>query len=601
VGSSSSRLEASLASRWIIAVAAALAFALTLPSLGNGLAIDDHLYRARVAGDHWDAAHAMSDLFMFADARHPEIAREEMSRGELSWWAAPHLHWRYFRPLAQATHYAEFRIFPHGGTGWMHLHSVAWYALLAALVALLYRRMFGATWVAGLAAILYAIDDGHGFTVGWLANRCGLMGAVFAVITLYLHDRWRRDNWRAGAILGPLALATTLFASEEGIAVCGVLGAYMLVLDRGTWRARIATMAPYVGVVLGWYALWHALGYGIDGTGSYLDPVRYPGRYILNVLQRVPILIHSELGALPADLWEVYFVRHALTWVMVLAGSAFIAILVVAFARLVRTDRLARFWAVGFVLSLLLVCGAHPTDRHLLVVGVCGSALVARFLQAWLERAKPEQRALLPRGATILAGFFVLVHLVAAPVLMPVRVRLPGAVSRGVAKIDSLVPSDPALATQDLVLVNVPFKYLCNFASVVRRSDGGISPRAWRCLGVSADDVAVERPDLRTLVLRPAYGYLRYFEDTNVRSRLVPFAAGDRVELPGITITVREITPDERPAVVEFQFAVPLEYASLRWLVWQDGRYQPYTPPAVGSHTTLPAQHFAFGDLLEDR
>jgi hypothetical protein len=63
---------------------------------------------------------------------------------------------------------------------------------------------------------------------------------------------------------------------------------------------------------------------------------------------------------------------------------------------------------------------------------------------------------------------------------------------------------------------------------------------------------------------------------------------------------VRELTSDGRPAVVEAQFDVALEDASLRWLVWLDGEYRPFVPPAVGQSVTIPAQHYAFGDLLSD-
>lgn len=588
-------VKTALASRWMLAIAALLAFALTVPSITNGIEIDDHLYRARVL-EGWSASRSAQHLFEFADPAQPDEVRRAMASGELSWWAAPDLRWRYLRPLAALTHHAEFRLFERGGEGWMHLHSVLWMAALAALVGVLYRRIFGASWLAGLAVLLYAIDDGHGFTVGWLANRCSLMAAAFGMAAVLAHDRLRRDRWRPGAVLGPLALAATLLSSEEGMAVCGVLAAYALVLDRGP--RRFAAMLPYVGVVVAWYAAYRALGYGVDGTGSYTDPFAHPIIYATQALQRIPILVHSELGALPADLWEVYFGRQGLTWVMVLAGAVFLALLVHAFAALVRTDRIARFWAVGFVLSLGTVCAPHPTDRHLFVVGVCGSALIARFLAAWAERRLHGD--LLPaRGATVIAVAFVAIHLVLAPILLPVRARLPGSLSRGLARIDALVPGDAALAQHDLVLVNVPFKYLCNFASVVRRSNGGASPGRWRCLGVSADAVSVSRPDATTLVLRPAEGYLRYFEDTNVRSRQVPFAAGDRVELPDFTIVIQQVTADHRPAEVAFHFAVPLDDASLRWRVWRDGAYRPFVPPPVGGSAVLPADHFAFGELLE--
>jgi hypothetical protein len=588
-----------LASRWIALGAAALAIALTLPSLGNGLGIDDHLYRARVVTDEWSACESARDLFMFADRARPEEVIAAMASGELSWWAAPDLQWRDFRPIAQLSLHAEFRLFGRGGVVWMHLHNVLWLAALVLVVAAFYRRMFGATWVAGLAAILYAIDDGHGFSVGWVANRCTLMATTLAIATLIVHDRWRRDRWRLGAVLAPLGLALTLLASEEGIAACGLIGAYTLVLDEAPWRKRAAVLAVYAAVVLAWYAAWKSMGYGIDGTGSYTDPIAHPGVFVWQTLQRIPILVHSELGALPADLWEVYFVRHGLTWLIVAAGTIFLAVLAYAFARLVRTDRIARFWALGFVFSLAFVCSAHPTDRHLLVVGVSGSALVARFIAAWLERRTAP--ALLPRGAGVIAAFFILVHVVLAPIALPIRARLPGAVSRGVERIDTLVPSDPALAKQDLVLVNVPFKYLCNFASVVRRSNGGVSPRRWRCLGISPDPVEVERTSDRTLVLRPEHGYLQYFEDRNVRALEIPFAAGDRVTLPDFTITVLRVTEDLRPAEVEYRFAVSLDDASLRWLVWQRGGYRPFVPPAIGARLVLPADRFAFGDLLAEQ
>ncbi|HTL36843.1 MAG TPA: hypothetical protein VL326_27095 [Kofleriaceae bacterium] len=614
----------------IVAVAAVLAFVLTLPSITNGLAIDDHLYRARVVGDHWTAGHSARDLFVFANPDHLGERTQQIDSGELSWWAAPQLRWGFMRPLPALIHHAEWRAFGRssGGTLWMHLHSVLWMAALAAVVALLYRRLIGglsgapgAMWIAGLAAVLYAIDDAHGFAVGWLANRCGIQGAVFAVLALIAHDRWRRHDWRPGWRLTQLAYLIALLCSEQMVAVGGFVFAYALCLDER--RGRFVALIPYVTTTIAWFIVRNFVGYGSVGTGSYTDPFHEPAAYALRVLERVPIFIHSQLGALPADLWEVFFVRHDMTWVMVLAGVAYTAILALSFAKLVRVDRVAKFWVVSGLLALVVVCGAHPNDRHLLLVGVAGSGLVAQFCGAWLDRDATRMpgggRGLAGKAAALFAILLLFLHAVAAPLLLPVRSRIPGSVARGVERIDELVPSDPALAQQDLVLVNVPFKYLCNFASVVRRSNGGVSPKHWRCLGVSPDDVDVTRLDEHTLRLTPIdppvatnaslvydafagphRGYLRFFEDTNVRARSVPFATGEHVDVPGLSITVREVTSDGRPAVVEARFDVPLEDSSLRWLVWRDGAYRPFVPPAVGQSVTLPAQHYAFGDLLSD-
>ena len=590
-----------LASRWICGVVALLALALTVPSIGNGLGIDDHLLRARVVEDQWSAARSARDLFVFANPDHVGELETQIASGEISWWAAPQLRWGFMRPVPALLHHAEFSAFGRDGAVWMHLHSVLWMAALAAAVALLYRRMFGATWIAGLAAVLYAIDDGHGFAVGWLSNRGAVMGACFAVLALVAHDRGCRDRWRPGTVLGPLSLALALVCSEQMVAIAGYLVAYEIVLHRVALRQRVLALTPFAVLIVGWYVGRASLGYGSVGTGSYTDPISEPIAFVGAALQRIPILAHSQLGALPADLWEVVFVRRELTWLMVALGVAFLAVVGLVFARLLRTDPVARFWALGMGLALVAVCGAHPNDRHLLLVGIGGSALVARFLGAWVERRDPEQHDMLPRrGATVAAIVLFVIHGVLAPIALPIRARIPGSVNRGVARIDALVPSDPALARQDLVIVSVPFKYLCNFASVVRRSNGGVSPQRWRCLGVTPDDVVVSRPDARTLLLRPALGYLRFFEDTNVRARRVPFAAGDRVELPDLAIEVRAVTADARPAEIEVRFAVPLEDPSLRWVAWRDGAYRAFVPPPVGGSVTLPAESFAFGDLLSD-
>jgi hypothetical protein len=53
-------------------------------------------------------------------------------------------------------------------------------------------------------------------------------------------------------------------------------------------------------------------------------------------------------------------------------------------------------------------------------------------------------------------------------------------------------------------------------------------------------------------------------------------------------VTVLALTADGRPATVAYQFAAPLESASLRWFVWRDGVYVPYVPPAVGATARLP-------------
>jgi len=46
---------------------------------------------------------------------------------------------------------------------------------------------------------------------------------------------------------------------------------------------------------------------------------------------------------------------------------------------------------------------------------------------------------------------------------------------------------------------------------------------------------------------------------------------------------------------VHYEFAVPLEDPSLRWMRWQDGVYVPWRPPALGETEELPPSRGIFG------
>jgi hypothetical protein len=90
----------------------------------------------------------------------------------------------------------------------------------------------------------------------------------------------------------------------------------------------------------------------------------------------------------------------------------------------------------------------------------------------------------------------------------------------------------------------------------------------------------VERTDARTLLVTPEHGYPFVL----LRDAAHAFQVGDRVELSGVTVEVREIGEDRFPAQVAFVFEVPLEDASLLWLALRGDRYHPVEPPQVGEN-----------------
>ena len=125
----------------------------------------------------------------------------------------------------------------------MHLESVLLYGLLVFVVTHLYRQTLTPMWVAGLAALLFAVDDSHGQSVAWISARNSLLATIFGSLALIAHDRWRNRGWKAGAFLGPLAFMLSLLSKEMGAAFGGYVAAHVAFLDKNPWRTRIGALA----------------------------------------------------------------------------------------------------------------------------------------------------------------------------------------------------------------------------------------------------------------------------------------------------------------------------------------------------------------------
>ena len=247
--------------------------------------------------------------------------------------------------------------------------------------------MLGPGPTAGLAVLLYAVDDAHGVTVGWIANRNALVAAAFAVLTILVYDRWRRQHWRPGAWLGPLCFAVALTGGESAIAVGAYLIAHAVCLARDDWRIRIASLLPYGILVVVWRLLYSALGYGALGTDLYIDPGREPVVFLLAVVERLPVLMLGQLGLPPAELWMFLSDRGQL--LLALSGALFLAMVTVLAMPLLRRSPVARFFGLGALLAAIPISATYPFDRLLIYVGIGALGLVAQFLVYVFEGTRP--------------------------------------------------------------------------------------------------------------------------------------------------------------------------------------------------------------------
>ncbi len=581
-----------LVHRHLPGVLAILAIALALPSLWVGWVADDHFHRLRLVGapEFADLSGSPMELFTFGDG-DPEHTYRLMDVGFWPWWTLPEIRAAFFRPITVVTHWLDYRLWP-SRPALMHAHSLLWFAGLIAATTVLFRRLLGLTWVAGLAALLYAIDDARGMPVGFLANRNALIAALFGVLAIIAHDRWRCHGRRLGAVFAPLLLVASLLSSEAGIGTVAYLFAHVVFLDRATWRRRVVALLPYVAVVLVWRVVWSVAGYGVWGMGFYVDPGTEPLRYLAAVLERAPVLL---LGQLLLPLSEVYVFCVDLDvaqfyWVG--AVVVLVAVGVVLIPRL-RWDATTRFWALGMVLSLLPLCATFPADRGLFFVGLGAFALVAQFLDAVLGQGGMTGKGRagrIPRIPTkTLAILFVVIHAGLAPIALAFRSGMPIGPPRLIEKLHVNVPMGAEVERQSVVVVTAPIPFAVAYLPVRRALDGLPVPAHTRVLAPSYPaPVVVHRPDERTLVIRPKNGYLTLSADQLCRGLHHPMSVGERVELTGMTVVVTELTEDGRPAEASFQFAVPLEDPSLRFLHWKDDAFVPFTPPCVGETMKLP-------------
>lgn len=574
------RLKRLLASPRFPWIAAALAVVLFLPTLDVGLMMDDYLHRVTYEGGFQLVPRPAWDLFNFVSS---DPAGFDLNRefGAVPWWAPPGFKLAFFRPLSGLSHWFDYHYFPDS-PGVMRAENILLFAGMVVVAGLLYRRFMASAWAAGLAALLFAWDDAHSFVVVWIANRNALLAGLFGFLALWLHDRARRDGARAAAVLAPLALALALLSGEAALATLGYLAAYALFLDDKTPRERLKSLAPYAVIAAMWVVVYKARGYGSAKGGFYIDPGGEPVAFVLAVFKRLPILLLAQFGLPPADLWP----QTGDTLVApLLVATALVAGLGVVFARVLRKDRTCLFFATGMLLSLLPVCATWPNDRLLLFSSFGAFGLIATFLSRAFAVERPGPRF----SARAVAGLMVLVHVVLAPLLLPLRGRTVGQLLH--EYIESAARTLPRKAGSMYVVVNAPDPLVAGIAGSVHYHEKpeplASLPRLRQLSILAEGEGTVERIDDHTLSLTATQGLFRDPMSQVFRSPSLPFHVGEVVTVSGMRVEIMEVGAEGFPRRINFRFDASLEDPSLTWITWQHQGFIPWKPPAPGEKVTL--------------
>jgi hypothetical protein len=585
-----SAVRSFLALRSLPLAAALLSVLLTLPALRAGWMIDDYFHRAILLerSRFRDLLGTPPEMFRFFRG-DPGRTGRLMDLGLNPWWTYPGVKAEFLQALTVLTHRLDYALWPDSPV-LMHAHSLFWLGLVVAATACFYRRMLGATWVAGVAALVYALDDARGATVGFIANRNVLVAAAFGMPSLIAHDRARREGSRLAAWLAPMLLAGALFSKEEGIGTCAYLAAYALCVDPGGWRRGCLALWPYGAVGVLWAGLRTYWGYGVRDVGLYIDPLTDTERYLRAAAGRIPLLLLGQWSPIPGELVVVASPR--LLWGV---AAVVLGTLLFAMAPLLGRDRLARFWASGMLLATVPVSATMPGDRLLTFAGIGAAGLLAQFWAFVFVGKDVPASAWWRVPARGVAWSLVVVHAVISPMLLPLRAGNPLGPWWVEQRLYVRTDGDAPLEGRTVVVVNAPSPMHANYLVLRRELEGRSVPRHIRTLAPAMPAVSIRRLDDRTLAIRPRGGYLRFVLDRVFRSERRELALGEQVKLTGMTVTVTALTADGRPDEATFRFDEPLESPSFVWLCFRGDGFEPFTPPAAGQEVEI---HFDVKDVF---
>ncbi len=529
---------------------------LSLPALAAGWGIDDYVHRLLLLDVPGWGAHEHVTLELFSFMRPGPVNDRLIERGILPWFAHPEVRADLLRPVSALTHMLDAALIPES-PALQHAHSLAWFGLGAVLVGLGYRQVLGPGLAAGLAALLFAVDDAHAMPISWIANRNALVALSLGAAGLLLHLKGRR-----GWALLPLGLG--LLAGEAALGALAYVAAWELCAEGG-WRARALRLVPATGLVLAWRGLYQWLGYGAFGGGLYVDPGRSPLQFLVALVERGPVLMLAQWLGLPVDLW-LLVPRGAQLGLS--AAGVLLSIALLAWAwPVLKADRPARFLALGMVLATVPLCAAFPMDRLLLFPSLGAAGLLARVVALEGGRAS---RALL--ALTLMGGL-----------LLPLRAgtAVPSLQAIISAPLDHADPGPEAL-DQTWVVVNGE-AFSTFYMAVLPPATGRNGPARTGILAPIVRRVEVTRTGERALEVRVDQGWLASTSERIVRDD-TPFVVGQSIRRPGFTAEVLELTADGRPLRMRFTLESDPD---LRLWCWEDGRFQPFELPALGETRAL--------------
>lgn len=552
-------------------------FLLCLPSLWAGYMGDDYIHHALLnahlpIGKPNDLS--LFGLFSFING-DPERNRLLMDYSLIPWWTYSELKYAFWRPLSEISHWMDHRLWPH--SPWvMHLHNLLWFIATLAIIAKLYKHTLTGAGAILCALAIYSFDSSHGFTLSWIANRNGLIALFFGMLTLLLHRAWRLGDSPVHLVLSLLTMTCALLSAEIGISTFGYLGAYALFMDkRGPIKGVIATL-PYLLAIATWWTVYKTSGFGADhADGYYVDPAEHPVTFLLKLVERLPVLLASQWGLIPA---ELYGFSGRSNWAYVLGCSLFVIICLIPVLYNSGKNKVNLFWFFGMLFSLMPALTALPHDRLLVFSGVGASALIGSFIhQIFALKIRPEST--LFRGYSVfIAGLLVSLHLVISPLLLPLMSYSTKIWADMIPQEPSYFPEIDKIEEKQIVLFSPPFASSLAIGPLRFYRNEPMPKRIWTITSLP-DELEYEIKDSHSIEVRSKNGFIQGAEEAVRNLDKYPFHDGEKTALSGLVISLHDLNSEGKPTRLLLTFKTSIGDSSLLLLRWDESTksYAPLT------------------------
>ncbi len=535
------------------------------PSIFAGILADDWFQRAQLdpAGRVLPAMRGpVLDLFAFFP-NDSALQAQLRADGVMPWWTQTDISGAFFRPLAALTHCFDWWIL---GTDprLHHIHSLLWFA--AALVAggHFLKRWLGDGPTFRLAFLLYALDESHVMPAVWVANRNALLAMTFGALAGAAHLSAIRapKNSLVPALWTGLWVAMCLGSAEAGVAVLPLLAC--LEIGEGS-VGRLRRWVPILVPTLTWLCIWKGMGFGMHGTGVYLDPTRDPLPYLSHLPENLGALAAATWLNLPVDGW-VLLPR----WFSLPFGTL---LLTMVFGLLWYLRRPEKSSLQGILISmacLLPATAVFPMNR---VVGLAGLGVAGALAPILLSASKLRW----PLG---------ILHLtVSALILVLSGYFLPKMMATTVATVDT-VGDDEALTGQHIIFLSGHEMSTIDIP-LIRQLEHRPSPASMLLVGPAMSPLVLSRPDAKTLWVECPEGAFRYRFERLFRAD--PFVVGERYSTKAAEVVVEKVDGDGNLLAWSVHFMVPLEDPSLIWRRAEGLTFVEARPPAMGERMEVGA------------